>query len=64
MSIYLGSIDILFFTISFNKTLILCINPYLGLFFLDTVNSEASFDIVEKTEIFIGLLNGNNIWKK
>lgn len=53
-----------FFIISFYKTIILCINPYLGLFFLDTMNSEASFDIVEKTEIFIGLLNGNNIWKK
>lgn len=29
----------------------------------DTVNSEATLDVVEETEMLPGFLNGNDIWK-
>lgn len=35
---------------------------YLGLFFLNTVHCEASLDIIQKTEVLIRPLDGNNIW--
>lgn len=34
---------------------------YLGLFFLNTVHCEASLDIIQKTEVLIRPLDGNNI---
>lgn len=46
----------------FPMLFILSIFNYLGLLLLNAVNCKTSFDVVQKTEVLIGLLNRNNIW--
>ena len=36
-------------------------NLYLGLIRLDAVDSEAALDVVEKTEVLIGLGDGDGV---
>lgn len=37
---------------------------YRGLLFADTVNGETTFNVVDESEVLVGLLDGDDIWKQ